>query len=36
VAEANPARRLYASLGFVDVAKVGRTWTMLRPARPSD
>jgi GNAT superfamily N-acetyltransferase len=30
VAEDNPARRLYESLGFVPVEKHGRSWTMVR------
>ena len=33
VAENNPARRLYASSGFVPVEKHGWTWTMVRYAR---
>jgi len=32
VAEANPARRLYESVGFVHVEKHGSTWTMVRHA----
>jgi ribosomal protein S18 acetylase RimI-like enzyme len=32
VAENNPARRLYASAGFVEVVKHGWTWTMVRNA----
>jgi GNAT superfamily N-acetyltransferase len=32
VAEANPARRLYESLGFVHVEQHGSSWTMIRPA----
>ena len=36
VAENNPARRLYESVGFVDVEKHGHTWTMVRHARPTD
>jgi ribosomal protein S18 acetylase RimI-like enzyme len=32
VAEANPARRLYESTGFVPVGKHGRSWTMIRYA----
>src|SRR5690242_1578525 len=36
VAEANPARDLYTSVGFVDVAKHGHSWTMVRhAARPT-
>jgi ribosomal protein S18 acetylase RimI-like enzyme len=34
VAEENPARRLYRSLGFDDVSKHGWTWTMVRWATP--
>jgi len=34
VAEANPARHLYDSVGFVDVAKHGGSWTMIRHAAP--
>jgi GNAT superfamily N-acetyltransferase len=30
VAEANPARRLYESVGFVPVEKNGSSWTMVR------
>jgi ribosomal protein S18 acetylase RimI-like enzyme len=30
VAEANPARRLYESMGFVCVEKHGSSWTMVR------
>jgi GNAT superfamily N-acetyltransferase len=32
VAEANPARRLYESMGFVPVEKRGSSWTMVRYA----
>jgi ribosomal protein S18 acetylase RimI-like enzyme len=32
VAENNPARRLYESVGFVAVERHGSTWTMVRPA----
>jgi ribosomal protein S18 acetylase RimI-like enzyme len=32
VAEANPARRLYESVGFVPVEKHGSSWTMVRHA----
>ena len=32
VAEANPARRLYESVGFVPVQKHGSSWTMVRYA----
>jgi ribosomal protein S18 acetylase RimI-like enzyme len=32
VAENNPARRLYESIGFVPLEKQGSTWTMLRQA----
>lgn len=32
VGEANPARRLYESAGFVPVDKVGTSWTMVRRA----
>ena len=32
VAEANPARRLYESVGFVPVEKHGSSWTMVRYA----
>jgi ribosomal protein S18 acetylase RimI-like enzyme len=32
VAEANPARRLYESVGFVLVEKRGTSWTMVRYA----
>lgn len=32
VAEANPARQLYASVGFVEVEQHGHSWTMVRPA----
>lgn len=35
VAENNPARRLYASVGFVEVGKHGHTWTMIRHAASS-
>jgi ribosomal protein S18 acetylase RimI-like enzyme len=35
VNEGNPARELYASLGFVDVSKRERTWTMVRPSAAS-
>jgi len=35
VAENNPARRLYASTGFVPVEKHGHTWTMVRHAAQS-
>lgn len=35
VAEANPARELYRSVGFVDVERHGRSWIMIRrAARP--
>src|SRR4051812_37797640 len=34
VGEANPARALYASVGFIDIDKHGRSWTMIRPAAP--
>ena len=36
VREANPARRLYESVGFVCVAQLGTSWTMVRraPASP--
>jgi ribosomal protein S18 acetylase RimI-like enzyme len=30
VREANPARRLYESMGFVPVKKLGSSWTMVR------
>jgi ribosomal protein S18 acetylase RimI-like enzyme len=30
VAEHNPARRLYESVGFVEVEKHGGSWTMIR------
>jgi GNAT superfamily N-acetyltransferase len=30
VAEANPARRLYESVGFIPVEQIGSTWTMVR------
>ena len=36
VAENNPARRLYESLGFEYVTKRGGTWTMIRQAGQSD
>jgi ribosomal protein S18 acetylase RimI-like enzyme len=36
VAEANPARRLYESAGFVPVEKHGSSWTMVRYAVRSD
>jgi ribosomal protein S18 acetylase RimI-like enzyme len=32
VREANPARRLYESMGFVPVKKLGSSWTMVRYA----
>ena len=32
----NPARGLYESVGFVPVEKHGSSWTMVRPAAPSD
>jgi ribosomal protein S18 acetylase RimI-like enzyme len=32
VREANPARRLYESMGFVPVNKLGTSWTMVRYA----
>ena len=35
VAEANPARRLYESVGFVTVEKQGLSWTMVRYAARS-
>ncbi len=35
VAEANPARDLYESVGFVDVEKRGSSWTMIRRAARS-
>jgi GNAT superfamily N-acetyltransferase len=35
VAESNPARRLYQSMGFEDVTKHGWTWTMVRHVDPS-
>jgi ribosomal protein S18 acetylase RimI-like enzyme len=36
VAEHNPARNLYESMGFVPLEKHGTTWTMIRhAARPS-
>jgi ribosomal protein S18 acetylase RimI-like enzyme len=35
VREANPARRLYESVGFVVVEKHGTSWTMVRPAARS-
>ena len=34
VREANPARALYESVGFVRVAQQGTSWTMLRSAAP--
>ncbi len=36
VAEANPARDLYESVGFVRVEKHGSSWTMIRHAAQSD
>ena len=36
VREANPARRLYESAGFVLVKARGTSWTMVRHARRSD
>jgi GNAT superfamily N-acetyltransferase len=36
VVEANPARRLYESLRFVDVEKHGLSWTMVRHAARSN
>jgi GNAT superfamily N-acetyltransferase len=36
VAEHNPARRLYESVGFVSVVKHGSSWTMVRHAARSD
>lgn len=36
VREANPARRLYESVGFVPVEKYGSSWTMVRYAVRSD
>jgi GNAT superfamily N-acetyltransferase len=36
VVEANPARHLYESVGFVDVEKHGRSWTMVRRAARSN
>jgi GNAT superfamily N-acetyltransferase len=36
VAERNPARGLYESVGFVSVEKHGSSWTMVRPAAGSD
>jgi len=35
VSEANPARRLYESVGFVPAEKHGSSWTMVRYAVPS-
>ena len=35
VSEANPARALYASVGFVDVEQHGWSWTMIRHAARS-
>jgi GNAT superfamily N-acetyltransferase len=35
VAEENPARRLYAAVGFVPVEKHGHSWTMVREATPA-
>src|SRR5687768_448761 len=35
VAEENPARALYESLGFEPVSKRGWTWTMIRRAEPT-
>ena len=35
VSEHNPARRLYASVGFVETVKHGGTWTMVRRRRSS-
>jgi GNAT superfamily N-acetyltransferase len=34
VVEANPARHLYESVGFVAVEKHGKSWTMVRRAAP--
>jgi ribosomal protein S18 acetylase RimI-like enzyme len=36
VAERNPARRLYESVGFVSVEKRGSSWTMVRHAARSN
>ena len=36
VREANPARALYESVGFVCVRKRGSSWTMIRPAARSN
>ena len=36
VREANPARALYESVGFVCVRKRGSSWTMIRHAAPSN
>lgn len=36
VSEANPARRLYESAGFVPIKKQGTSWTMVRHANHSD
>jgi ribosomal protein S18 acetylase RimI-like enzyme len=36
VREANPARRLYESAGFIPVGKHGSSWTMVRYAVRSD
>jgi ribosomal protein S18 acetylase RimI-like enzyme len=36
VREANPARRLYESFGFIPVEKNGSSWTMVRYAVRSD
>ena len=36
VAEQNPARDLYESVGFVCVEKRGSSWTMVRPAARSN
>ncbi len=35
VSENNPARALYASVGFVLVEEHGGSWTMIRPAGPT-
>jgi ribosomal protein S18 acetylase RimI-like enzyme len=35
VREANPARRLYESVGFVPVEKHGTSWIMIRQADPA-
>lgn len=35
VAEDNPARALYESVGFVPVERQGHSWTMVRPATRS-